>query len=121
MDWFGWFKAGLGVMSAALLGLASQIEPSAAVWASGAAGSLFSVAIGPDRTIQTMTLHAALGLFVAVFGSQMTTWFTHMPQPAAGFGLGLFGVMITLAIARKIETEGIGWLIPRLSDRGKTP
>ena len=121
MDWFGWFKAGLGVTSAALLGLASQIEPSAAVWASGAAGSLFSVAIGPDRTVQTMMLHAALGLFVAVFGSQMTTWFTHAPQPAAGFLFGLFGVMITLSAARKIEAEGIGWLLPRLFDRGKTP
>lgn len=117
---FDYIPAVKTVLVAAVLAIssvASQVEPSQSVWVMSLAGGLGGVAIGKDRSLKTMAIHAMVGVFIAVAASQIMVEFIHAPQPAMAGIVGLFAARAALWTACKIETEGLGWLLPAWFNR----
>lgn len=107
-------KIALAALAVYCYEIATAIEPSQAVWVMAIAGSLLGIAIGQDRSLRVMFVHAVLGILAGVAASQMIDAFAHAPRPAAALFCGLFATRATLWAAEKIEAEGFGWLLPKL-------
>ena len=111
-DWIIWFKIFLLTVAMAVIDLGASIEPDKAIWAMAFGGSLGGVAIGIDRAAATMLVHWFIGLMIGVTGAPYVHATIGFPMPMSALLAAILGTKIILSGWKRIDTEGIGWLIP---------
>jgi hypothetical protein len=102
-DLIDWLKLWLAAVGAGLVSIGQSIEPSEAVWVMAVAGGMLGVALGEDRSVRTIVIHAALGIAVGVAGANMAEILVHAPRAPSALGVGLFAARMTVAVNKQID------------------